>query len=39
MESLILTDATIFTGEEVLENYTLWLEAGKIRRITCWRTA
>ena len=33
MESLILTDATIFTGEEVLAEHALWLEGGKIRAV------
>lgn len=33
MESLILTNATIFTGEVVLEDHALWLESGKIRAI------
>lgn len=37
MESLILTNATIFTGEAVLEDHALWLEAGIIRAVvpTC----
>ncbi|MPR33211.1 N-acetylglucosamine-6-phosphate deacetylase [Salmonirosea aquatica] len=33
MESLILTHTTIFTGEAVLEDHALWLEAGKIRAV------
>ena len=33
MESVILTNATIFTGEVVLHDHALWLEAGKIRAV------
>ena len=33
MGQLILTNATIFTGEAVLTNHALWLEAGKIRAV------
>jgi N-acetylglucosamine-6-phosphate deacetylase len=31
MEQLILTNATLFTGETVLTDHCLWMEAGKIR--------
>jgi N-acetylglucosamine-6-phosphate deacetylase len=33
MESLILINATIFTGEAVLNDHGLWMEAGKIRAV------
>ncbi len=33
MESMILTNATIFTGETVLKDYALWLESGKIQAV------
>lgn len=33
MESVILTNATIFTGEDVLHDHALWLEAGKIKAV------
>ena len=33
MEPLILTNATLFTGETVLTNHALWLEAGQIRAV------
>lgn len=33
MESLILKNATIFTGEEVLIGHALWLEAGKVKAL------
>ncbi len=33
MESLILTNATLFTGEAVVTAHALWLEAGKIRAV------
>lgn len=33
MESLILTNATIFTGEEVLADHALWIQNGKIKSI------
>lgn len=33
MESLILTNATLYTGDAVLYDHALWLEAGKIRAI------
>ncbi len=31
MEPIILTNATLFTGESVLTDHALWLKAGKIR--------
>lgn len=33
MESMILTNATIFTGEDVLYDHALWLEAGKVKAV------
>ncbi len=33
MESLILKNATLYTGDRVLTHHALWLEAGKIRAI------
>ncbi len=33
MEPLILTNATLFTGDTVLSDHALWLEAGKIRAL------
>ncbi|GAB2779937.1 N-acetylglucosamine-6-phosphate deacetylase [Rhabdobacter roseus] len=33
MESLILTNATLFTGDEVLETKALWLENGLIKAL------
>lgn len=33
MEPIILTNATLFTGEDVLTGHALWLEGGKIRAL------
>ena len=33
MEPIILTNATLFTGETILTDRALWLEAGKIRAV------